>query len=76
MCTESLSGIKGPGRGGEHPPLLAPRLRYFLRYTSASTLCLQGSGMGVTVIFIYSEKAICVDSKVKKLIKIKEDIRW
>ena len=38
MGTESLSGVKRPGRGVDHPPHLAPRLKKEYSYTSTPLL--------------------------------------
>jgi hypothetical protein len=38
MCTGSLLGVKRPGRGVDHPPQLAPRLKKRQSYTSTPLL--------------------------------------
>jgi hypothetical protein len=40
MDTESFLGVKRPGRGADHPPHLAPRLKEGCSYTSTPPLCL------------------------------------
>jgi len=42
MCTGSFSGVKRPGRGVDHPPHLAPRLKKEQSYTSNPPLGLRG----------------------------------
>ena len=42
MGTGSFPGVKRPGRGVDHPPHLAPRLKEELSYTSAPPLGLPG----------------------------------
>ena len=42
MGTGSFPGVKRPGRGVDHPPHLAPRLRKEYSYTSVPLLGLRG----------------------------------
>ena len=42
MGTGSFPGVKRPGRGVDHPPHLAPRLKIEWGYTSAPPLGLHG----------------------------------
>jgi hypothetical protein len=42
MGTGSFLGVKQPGRGVDHPPHLAPRLKKELRYTVIFPLGLRG----------------------------------
>jgi len=42
MGTGSFPGVKRPGRGVDHPPHLAPRLKKVWSYTSAPPLRLLG----------------------------------
>ena len=44
--TGSFSGVKRPGLGADHPPLLVPRFRMLWSYTSASALCLHRRVIG------------------------------
>ena len=42
MGTGSFPGVKRPGRGVDHQPHLAPRLKKEYSYTSTPPLCLHG----------------------------------
>ena len=42
MGTGLFSGVKRPGRGVDHPPQLAPRLKKELNYTSTPPLDIHG----------------------------------
>ena len=42
MGTGSFKGIERPGRGVDHPPHLAPRLKKEWSYTSTTPLGLRG----------------------------------
>jgi hypothetical protein len=42
MGTASFPGIKRPGRGADHPPHLAPKLKKEKRYISTPLLGLRG----------------------------------
>jgi hypothetical protein len=42
MGTESFPGVKRPGRGVDHPPHLATRLRKEYSYTSTPPFDLRG----------------------------------
>ena len=41
MGTGSFQGVKWPGRGVDHPPRLAPKLKKEYSYTSTPPLCLR-----------------------------------
>jgi len=42
MSTGSFLGVKRPGRGADHPPHIAPRLKKEYSYTSTPPLGLRG----------------------------------
>ena len=42
MGTGSFPGVKRPGRGVDHPPHLAPKLKKEYSYTSTAPLGLRG----------------------------------
>jgi hypothetical protein len=53
MGTGSLTGVKRPGRGVDHPPHLAPRLKEVLRYTSTPSLGLGGMFFGKLYFYFF-----------------------
>jgi len=46
LCTRSFPGIKGPGRGINHPPHLMPMLKKVKSYTSTTHVCIHGGLQG------------------------------
>jgi len=52
MDTGSFSWIKRPGRGVDHPPHLAPRLRKEQSYTSTPPLGLRGLLYGKLYLYL------------------------
>ena len=53
MDTGSFPGVKRPGRGDDHPPHLAPRLKKEQSYTSTPSLGLRGLSQGELYLYLY-----------------------
>jgi len=53
MGTGSFSGVKRPGRGVEHQPYLAPRLKEEYNNTSTPPLGLRGLFYGDVYLYFY-----------------------
>jgi hypothetical protein len=53
MGTESFPGAKRPGRGLDHPPQLAPRLKKVYSYTSTPPLGLRGLFWGELYLYYF-----------------------
>jgi hypothetical protein len=51
--TESFPEVKRPGRGVDHPPYLAPRLKKELGYTSTPPLGLRALFYGEIYLYLY-----------------------
>jgi len=55
----SFQGVKRPGRGVDHPPHLAPRLKKEYSYTSAPPLGLRGLLQGELYLYFTLGPTIC-----------------
>jgi hypothetical protein len=53
MDTGSFPGVKRPGRGVDHPPHLAPKLKKEYSYTSTPPLGLRGLFQGEVHLYVY-----------------------
>jgi hypothetical protein len=51
----SFPGVQRPGRGVNHPPYLAPRLKKEYSYTSTPPLGLHGLLQGDLYLYLYKE---------------------
>jgi hypothetical protein len=60
VVTGSLPGVKRPGRGVNHPPLLAPRLKKDESYTSGLRLCFRGRLYGFPLSVAFQKFSILV----------------
>jgi hypothetical protein len=69
MGTGSSPGVKRPGRGVDHPPHLAPRLKKEQSYTSTPPLGLRGHFIVVTNIMGHDGLLITLLITLKILIR-------
>jgi len=53
MGTGSFPGVKRPGRGVDHPPQIAPRLKKEYSYISTPPLGLRGLFKGEFYLYLY-----------------------
>jgi hypothetical protein len=54
QCVQGLSpGVNRSGRGVEHPPLLAPRLKKEWSYTCTPSMGLRGLFYGELYLYLY-----------------------
>ena len=54
-------GVKRPGPGVDHSPLLAPRLKKEQSYTSTPPLCLRGLFQGELYLYLYLYSGVCLE---------------
>jgi len=63
QCTTgSFPGLKRPGRGVDHPPHLAPRLKKKYSYTSTPPLGLRGLFYDELYLYLYRVRAGYADT--------------
>ena len=74
MGTGSFQGVKRPGRGIDHPPHLAPRLKKQQSYTSAPPLGLRG--LLQSELYLYLQNTVNISQEDAYIAHLLSITRW